>query len=485
MNTEPFPREFLPGPVLDEYPDWIDLYYYAWELSWKNIEIIEKEGWQSQMSCMPGQGNIWQWDSCFMTMFTKFASSLYPGMNNLDNLYRLQREDGYISMAYIITTEQPAYGELVNPPLYAWAEWEYFKTTNDSSRLQRVFPILVKYYNWLKQNRRRDNGLYWFENTGASGMDNAPRGVMKKSDGAGGLCHIDFSSQQALSARCLFKISNLLKDNEKETFFKREFSELKTAINNLMWDEKTGFYYDIFEDFPNKLNHKTIASFWPIIAGVADLKQVDRLIEHLVDKNEFNRPHRVPTLSYDDPNFDPMGGYWLGSVWAPTTYMVVKGLEKAGGNSLAREISMNHMNNICRVWKEYKPSTLWECYSSEYLNPGTNKKGRFSRPNFVGWTGLGPIAMLIEHVIGIQLNANENKIIWSIGLLGRHGIKNLHFGADTIDLICESRTSAQEFSKIRTKCKKPFKLEIRIAEQKRTFEIAASGEQILTFDKRD
>jgi hypothetical protein len=100
-----------------------------------------------------------------------------PGYNNLDNLYRMQDKRGYISMAYVIEKEKEAYGELINPPLYAWAEWQYYRATGDKGRLARCLPVLVKLYDWLKANRRREEiGLYWFEVPGASGMDNSPRG---------------------------------------------------------------------------------------------------------------------------------------------------------------------------------------------------------------------------------------------------------------------------------------------------------------------
>jgi len=31
------------------------------------------------------------------------------------------------------------------------------------------------------------------------------------------------------------------------------------------------------------------------------------------------------------------------------------------------------------------------------------------RQDFVGWSGVGPIALLIENILGIQLNGLENK----------------------------------------------------------------------------
>ncbi|MCM8764701.1 MAG: hypothetical protein NC830_05025, partial [Candidatus Omnitrophica bacterium] len=119
-----FDRSNLPVPVYQKNSDFIRLYYACWETAFRNIEYPAKKGWLPHLTCMPGSGNIWQWDSCFMTFFLRYSNGTLPATNNLDNLYRLARNDGYISMAYRIEIEKPAYGERINPPLYAWAEWE-------------------------------------------------------------------------------------------------------------------------------------------------------------------------------------------------------------------------------------------------------------------------------------------------------------------------------------------------------------------------
>ncbi len=59
----------LPEPVYDERPDFVNLYYTCWEMAFNNIEHPEKKGWLPYISCMPGSGNIWQWDSCFIGFF--------------------------------------------------------------------------------------------------------------------------------------------------------------------------------------------------------------------------------------------------------------------------------------------------------------------------------------------------------------------------------------------------------------------------------
>jgi len=208
-----------------------------------------------------------------------------------------------------------------------------------------------------------------------------------------------------------------------------------------MWHDRTGFYYDIFTEHPgivpNVLNHKTVAGFWPLLAEAASARQAGRLAEQLLNPETFHTPHPVPTLSRDDPNYDPHGAYWLGGVWAPTNYMVVRGLQNYGADALARQIAVDHLSMMAATFANESYASLWEAYSPEYARPATAKEdGRLVRPRFVGWTGLGPIAMLIEQVLGLSFNLPERTVRWDICTPGRHGIENLRMGPLTFRATC-------------------------------------------------
>lgn len=439
----------LPEVICAGHPGWAAIYNTAWRMAFSNIEYPDNPAWKPQMSCMPGSGKIWQWDSCFMTLFSRFSNQAIPVMNNLDNLYRLQREDGYLSMAYSIETEKEAYGQRINPPLFAWVEWEYYQVTGDASRFDSVLPKLIRYYDWIKTNRTRVSGLYWFEDSGSSGMDNSPRNGYAARDLAGSdVCFVDLACQQALSALYLGKIAGLIGLPGIVTRFCEEHFELCRMINKYHWSEKAGFYFDLFSRSEKKLrhnylNHKTLAALWGVISGVADENQVTRLAEHLFNPKEFWTLHPLPSLSWDDPNYDPHGNYWLGGVWCPTNYMVIKGLAQRGRFEAAQKIALKHLNAMVEVMQNDKYASIWESYAPEYMQPANkydyNAKEKTVRPNFVGWSGLGPIAVLIEHILGFDFNANENQISWRISVEGEHGVRNLFFNRKLVSLICRNR----------------------------------------------
>ena len=68
-------------------------------------------------------------------------------------------------------------------------------------------------------------------------MGNSPR------DG----CHypVDFNAQQAMNALYLSAIGDVLNDKDTSFKYKRAYFALKTRISQMMWDDETGFYYDL------------------------------------------------------------------------------------------------------------------------------------------------------------------------------------------------------------------------------------------------
>ena len=192
----PFPRDSVPRPILTDNPKLVELYYAAWEMAWAKITNGTAEnGFVDRYMDEGFNDLIYQWDTCFMAAFGMYGRPVFPAMASLDNFYRKQRQDGYIQRVYWESTGKPAADPtveepLVNPPLFAWIEARYYRISGDSTRLERVLPHLVRYYDWMEEHLRAftGKGLYYTSPLG-SGMDNTPR------DGVGRGGWIDMSCQ--------------------------------------------------------------------------------------------------------------------------------------------------------------------------------------------------------------------------------------------------------------------------------------------------
>ncbi|MFO7446857.1 MAG: trehalase family glycosidase [Ignavibacteriaceae bacterium] len=451
ISERTFPKEKLPRPVLEKDNEIIELYYAAWYMAWNKIMKGNRaSGFVEEFMDEGFNEMIYQWDTCFMVAFGMYAPDIFPAMPSLDNFYNKQREDGYIQRVYNENTGEPAAEPvtdepMVNPPLFAWIEYRYYVLSGDNSRLKRVLPHLIKYFKWIENNCRtkEGNGLYYTTHLG-SGMDNTPRPGVNKAG------WLDFSLQQGLAAKYISSIASAVHESVIEEEFNNYYQNITELINKYCWDNSSGFYYDMKED-GSRSPVVHIGAYWALLSETADSAQAESLVNYLNDKKHFKRPHMVPALSFSDPAYDSLGHYWLGSVWAPTNYMVVKGLEKYGYNKLANDIAYQHVKKIARIYKHFNPdeekiayeeryndayNTIWECYSPEFNEPATRWDNTFySRQDFVGWSGLGPTAMLIENIIGLKLNGLENIITWHINRSDKHGIENLRFREQLVSLI--------------------------------------------------
>ena len=202
---------------------------------------------------------------------------------------------------------------------------------------------------------------------------------------------------------------------------------------------------------------KSIGAYWGILAGVVPPGREARLVAHLEDERTFKRPHRIPSQAADSADYDPTGGYWLGGVWPPTNYMVLKGLRARGYHDLAYEIALNHLEQISQVYAA--TGTVWENYAPEMAAPGQPARSRF-----VGWSGLGPIAVLIEDVIGIQGERHLGRIFWDMHLTEEHGVRRYPFGREArLDLVAHARGDAATPPVIEIETPVPFELHLRWA----------------------
>jgi glycogen debranching enzyme len=303
------------------------------------------------------------------------------------------------------------------------------------------------------------DGTYFSSGYGC-GMDNCPRLDEKYHVcySHGHMVWVDACMQELNACNLLIKMAKELGREEFISELQAESDHLFKVINEKLWDEKTKFYYDLKNDDTfNGVKH--IGAFWSLLARCVPADRAEDFIAHLNNENEFKTEHRVPTLSKDHEEYNPLGGYWCGSVWAPTNYMVLKGLDAYGKYGLSHEIACSHLDAVVDVFNN--TNTLFENYAPEFVNNGRPSQGKPAMKDFVGWTGISPISILFEFVFGIKPDAGNNKIVWDVTLLEKHGIEQYPFKTEgELTLICDERKSQDEKPVVTFKSNVPLELEI-------------------------
>jgi len=471
-RPEPLPtyrrnRSRLPAPILDANPEWVAMYWRAWELAFDHLKKPPK-GSPLVSNFLDEAFNeyIFQWDTIFMVMFGRYMHKVFPAIQSLDNFYCRQHDDGVIWR--VLTEEHGADHEWasgtrkINPPLFSWAEVESFKLTGDKERFAMVLPVLERYLGWLERHRQclhTPHRLYW-SNGLASGMDNTPRDAGRQGGNSSGdeTGYVDMSCQMVIQYENLAVMCDELGKSGRAVELRARAREIGARINRWCWNERDGLYYDV-DPKGRQRRIKSIACFWPLLAGVASPEQAERLVKNLKDKRTFWRKMPFPSVSADHPDYDPGGKYWRGGVWAPTNLAAIKGLEKYGYEDFASAATARYLRGLSTVFR--KTNTLWEMYAPDSYRPGTVVDGKeIARKDFVGWTGCGPVALLIENILGFRADGVNHRLTWRISRTDRHGIRELRVGDATVSLVCGKRKSKSSPVRIRVEVNKPVELVI-------------------------
>lgn len=344
---------------------------------------------------------FWAWDSWKQAVATvNFNEEL--AKNNIRALfdYQITKNDkirpqdaGVIIDAIFYNKDEDRYGDGGNwnernskPALAAWAVWEVYKVTEDKEFLKEMYPKLKEYHNWWYTNRDFDkNGIaeyggmvHRLNNTSEeiilaaaweSGMDNAVRfdvegygvddvgiKVLENKDLKGNL--IGYSiNQESVDLNSFLYAEKIYLSNMAEVLDllseKKEYlasaKKVKEYVNKNMFDEKTGYYYDLQID--KNGNKKLLVNrgkgtegYIPLWANLSTKKEAKRVVENIMDKNVMNTYLPFPTSAKDNLKYNPVK-YWRGPVWLDQAYFGIVGLNNYGYKKEAQDLSIKLFEN--------------------------------------------------------------------------------------------------------------------------------------------
>lgn len=424
--------------------DFIDIYERAWkhiEHYWQPVE----EGMDQKYFYYPEEGGKFldQYASIFSTFFLVYSNRNYIAETNLDYFYRKQEITGAIRSRYnletdtaVITKDNP---EGIGIPIFAWAELNVYNMTANKRRLKEVLPILENYMQWLNDTCRSKDGLY-----------HAPAAAMNYINGPRKECFFpaDFNACVALNTLCLAEIADILNEKEIEFKYKKMYFGIKTRINEKMWDEETGFYYDLDKN-ESMLLTKALSSYWTLLAEVPNKPKVEKLLAQLADPKVFGTEHPFPSLAVSDVSFNEKGNGYCGSVFPELNYMVIKGMQKYGFFESAREYAMRHIYFVLETIfpsdeakAESGTAAFWEAYNPYHEGPASwQRHSWFPRKDYVLTVGLTTISMMIENVLGLEVNLPRKTIDWTISNIEEMGIQNISLKKNMIRKITTEKTN--------------------------------------------
>jgi hypothetical protein len=227
-------------------------------------------------------------------------------------------------------------------PILAWAAWKTYLRSRDKGWLSRIYPGMRGYVNYWCKYHSSPRGLLMYSNTGEIadndarwdpafggksimyGMSTPPLKGIESPD----LSAFIFNEMKYLG---LIAIELGLDSESREWNDRRE--KLRKLIVDTMYFPEDAMFYDVKEGTTEKFSGvKNPNMFLPLWAGVPmPAEEVKRIIQnHLLSPAEFFKDDLpVPSLSFDNPEFNP-SGYWRGRVWPHINYWMMEILWKNG-----------------------------------------------------------------------------------------------------------------------------------------------------------
>lgn len=340
-------------------------------------------------------GQFYDWDLYFECIYQLYNGESKYCFSNLEAFLIRQEDDGFIKRSF----GPYNYGEMhMFKPFIAQTALLGMHQTPNIDWLVDYYPKIVKYENcWYERYDKDKNNLCVWYNADHSGMDNQNSRVINGLIDEG----VDLNCYLYREFCALSELANILGKKEDKALFDQKAEMVKKAINELLWDEETGFYYDRLEN-TGKLNKiKGISGFTPLYAGIVPQNRAERMVkEHLLNEKEFWAKYPINTLAQNEAGYDqsgaqPPSGYcnWNGTTWIPFNYMIFHGLLEYGYNDIAKELAYKTFDLVYRQNQ----------FTREYYNSDTGEG--YGRNPFYGWSTLAYF-MPLEY----ELKYNPTKI---------------------------------------------------------------------------
>jgi hypothetical protein len=340
--------------------------------------------------------NWWQLDSSLNLAGAKWANQQFAD-DVMRGFQAVQSEnpDGRIDLyGGSAVRGQPA--DASSLPRYFEAAYDVARRTGDNALRETIYESMKRYLEWWLSPVKRDpaTGLISgiFEETfgDADTVDLAPQSVAQ----------VNLNVAVAEGCHHTASLAFSLGKTEEEAHYRRAFEALARSINTYLWDEEKGAYYN-YDLRQRRRRPRLIAStFDPLRLGIAPRARAGRLLTRLLDPAQFNWGRLpVTSISMLEPGYlEATGPYdgraWFGDIWTLINLMIVAGLEDAGRDDVAAELT----------WATVK---AFNANYAEYLVPSSGTGQGVKR---YGWSASQYIQAIVEHLFGVDYDRLERRL---------------------------------------------------------------------------
>lgn len=197
------------------------------------------------------------------------------------------------------------------------------------------------------------------------------------------LDHLPVDLNSILYAReaAMAGLAEALGQPERQTLWTAMAESRMARLNECMWDEAAGFFFDYNWREQRRNPHPSLAGFFPLWAGWATAEQARRVVSEWLPR--FLQPGGLVTTLQSAP--DKQWAWPNG--WAPLQWIVAAGLDSYGFAIEAAEVRRRWVQRCASVFEQ--TGALWEKYNVVDIDASANtsvEAGVYGQLQGFGWT---------------------------------------------------------------------------------------------------
>ena len=314
-------RSALP-PLPDAYRPMGDMAAYLdWSCLVRPGGFLRREGMLMSKNWMT---NVWSWDHCFN------ALAMAKGHPDLawDAFMIMADHQDVTGRLPDSISDQHVIWNYCKPTIHGWALRRLMEDmTLTPGQVEEAYRFLSRWTKWWMNYRRRD-GLYYYNHGNDSGWDNSTAFSM--------LPPIATPELQAFMIVQMEMLHDLAQ-------------RLHLEDEALRWQAEADAHLQVFltrcfrDDVPVAIQltsgavveNESLLPYEMLILGDRLPQRIRRRAIETVS-SRFLTAHGFATENPASP-FYRNDGYWRGPIWAPSTMIMIDGLDKSGEHALAQE----------------------------------------------------------------------------------------------------------------------------------------------------
>jgi alpha,alpha-trehalase len=341
------------------------------------------------------------WDSYFiMTGLVELGrkgQEVAKGM--VENFFKMLDEYGYIPNSY------NKYDTRSQPPFLSSMVKLVYNSFQDKKWLKEAFGMVKKEYEtaWVNDNslrfvkatelsrynddREPKNKTWgpWYGALQESGWDNTTRFY----DRIHHTNPVDLNSLLFKYEKDLVEMSDLLGFARYKEEWQKKLEQRKTRMNGLMWNQEEGMFFDYDYESGEKLDTKSLATYFPLWAGLANSEQAAAIQKQI---SVFERERGLATT--EERLADEKCQWTFPNGWAPLQWIAINGLRNCGFSDDANRLTYKWLKNCADNFTE---TGRWDEKFSVLNDVKRTEDPRYNHQAVTYWT-MGVFIALYEQI---------------------------------------------------------------------------------------